>query len=454
MVSKQQSNKIGKTVGERLRAARIAQNFTQGQLASPDFSVSYISAIERGQIHPSLRALEILAVRLGLSSTQLLPNHPQQDEQGEQAVPPPEREEDEAESVFLEVQVLIRQKAPAEALALLEQLPTKRLKRQQQLQHRYLMGWVYYDAGLLQESETALSEALQIAKELNDTYLNLRILNLLGITYATMQNYGQAIHTHQRCLTVAEDEKPQDQDQLFISQVCLYLGQHFMAINDIEQAIEMFKKAQSIASTLAKPEAQQNFYWEQSQHYSDTKAYDLAALYAQKCLYLYGEQSFKAARSSLHYALGQALMMGNQERTHEYLEHALQQESVQQDPLALASVSMHMAQWHFGRKELDEAYRFAQRACTISEPAGDSLIAAQAYLTLGQIEYAQTKYEDGDRHFVMGLEMLERVESDGNQEEISRQSVRYAELLEQRGKAREAFAYFRRAFQSSQKSGR
>src|SRR5579864_8012901 len=64
---------MGKSVGARLREARIAKKYTQSQLAQPDFSVSYISAIERGQIHPSLRALEILATRLGLSSTDLLP---------------------------------------------------------------------------------------------------------------------------------------------------------------------------------------------------------------------------------------------------------------------------------------------------------------------------------------------------------------------------------------------
>ena len=39
------SNKIGKSVGEKLRAARVAQHYTQSQLAAPDISVSYISAI-------------------------------------------------------------------------------------------------------------------------------------------------------------------------------------------------------------------------------------------------------------------------------------------------------------------------------------------------------------------------------------------------------------------------
>src|SRR5216683_4779109 len=72
------SYQLGQTVGARLRAARLAKKYTQNQLAAPDFSVSYISAIERGQIQPSLRALEILARRLELSSTDLLSGNSQQ----------------------------------------------------------------------------------------------------------------------------------------------------------------------------------------------------------------------------------------------------------------------------------------------------------------------------------------------------------------------------------------
>src|SRR5579864_8133513 len=63
---------MGRNVGARLKEARLAKKYTQSQLAAGDFSVSYISAIERGQIHPSLRALEIFAMRLGLTSKDLL----------------------------------------------------------------------------------------------------------------------------------------------------------------------------------------------------------------------------------------------------------------------------------------------------------------------------------------------------------------------------------------------
>jgi len=57
MSTDQSNNKLGQSVGAKIRAARQAKKYTQSQLALPDFSVSYISAIERSQIHASLRAL-------------------------------------------------------------------------------------------------------------------------------------------------------------------------------------------------------------------------------------------------------------------------------------------------------------------------------------------------------------------------------------------------------------
>ena len=50
MASQSDFQRIGQTVGAKLRAARLARKLTQSQLAQPDFSVSYVSAIERGQI--------------------------------------------------------------------------------------------------------------------------------------------------------------------------------------------------------------------------------------------------------------------------------------------------------------------------------------------------------------------------------------------------------------------
>src|SRR5215831_6579546 len=63
-------------VGANIFHVRRRLRITQKQLAAPEFSISYISAIERGRIRPSLKALDILARRLGVSSAELLADLP------------------------------------------------------------------------------------------------------------------------------------------------------------------------------------------------------------------------------------------------------------------------------------------------------------------------------------------------------------------------------------------
>ena len=60
---------VAKRVGDNIREVRTKLGMTQAQLAAPEFSISYISAIERGKIRPSLKALSILARRLDVPLT-------------------------------------------------------------------------------------------------------------------------------------------------------------------------------------------------------------------------------------------------------------------------------------------------------------------------------------------------------------------------------------------------
>src|SRR5215469_7515018 len=67
---------VAKRVGDNIREVRTKLGMTQAQLAAPEFSISYISAIERGKIRPSLKALSILARRLDVPLTFLLEGSP------------------------------------------------------------------------------------------------------------------------------------------------------------------------------------------------------------------------------------------------------------------------------------------------------------------------------------------------------------------------------------------
>ncbi|TMC18785.1 MAG: tetratricopeptide repeat protein [Chloroflexi bacterium] len=445
----QSSNKIGKTVGEKLRNARIAQHLTQNQLATPDFSVSYISAIERGQIHPSLRALEILAAKLGLTSTQLLPDRAQSEDRANPQIGSPEREEDETALSLLEAQLSLREGAIDESIAQLHKLSVKRLKRPQQLQLGFLLGWAYYKAGQYQNSEYTLTEALSIAKELNDQYLISRMLLIQAAAYAALGNYPQADLTYQRCLDTLETTELHD--PLFAAQIYNNVGQYYIQLGQIEQALAMFDKVIAITAEFASVENIQLTYSALGQYYTEEKVYDLAAHYAYKSLALYDLQSHKHLRSELYHYLSLALLKIQPDEAQTFIQQILVQNTYVQDKLALASIYAAKARLCFMQQALADADKLVQEALTLAEPFGDTLIYAQAQLLRGYISYAREQPTQGDQYFATGFAMLKQLAA---HEELAEEAVRYAELLEEHGKVHEAFIYLRLAFQSRQKMGR
>src|SRR5256886_12682468 len=54
-------------VGGRLKRLRVARGFSQRDLSSPGVSYAYISRIEAGARTPSVKALRMLAQKLGVS---------------------------------------------------------------------------------------------------------------------------------------------------------------------------------------------------------------------------------------------------------------------------------------------------------------------------------------------------------------------------------------------------
>src|SRR6476469_10504452 len=59
------------TVGERLRRLRLERDFSQRDLSSPGVSYASISRIEAGARRPSVKALRMLAKKLGVSADYL-----------------------------------------------------------------------------------------------------------------------------------------------------------------------------------------------------------------------------------------------------------------------------------------------------------------------------------------------------------------------------------------------
>ena len=448
MPSDPSHQQIGQNVGARLRAARLAKKFTQSQLARPDFSVSYISAIERGQIHPSLRALEIFAMRLGVTSADLLSKQPSREAGGVSAISGSIQSAEEIELQFLEVQVLIRQGAAQQAITQLSNLTSNALTPQQELRLRYLQGWAYYSVAKLQEGESVLAEAVKLIKDPVD-YLSLQVLNLLGQVYASMHNHAQGLEYHQRCLDQLEKDQ-QPQDTLFMAQVYSNMGLHYTHLDRYDEAIQMFRRALLLVEELASPDQLKSMYWNATRRFAEAKDYYDAMLFGHKSLELYFLEYSSSLRSEIYHYLGRATLQRDQQVAWTYLERAVQEVSAIQDQLVVASVTTNMAELLLRQGKVDEAREQARKAYELAASSGDTLIAAYALMVLGQVAYAQEDYETGDTSFVADLEMLERLDA---REEFADQAVHYAQLLEDRGMPQEALNYYKKAVESRRKPG-
>ena len=445
MPSDSSHSNIGQSVGAKIRAARQAKKYTQSRLAQPDFSVSYISAIERGQIHPSLRALEILANRLGLSSTDFLPEASSNKANANSA--PNEAMQDAAdiEVQFLEAQIAIWQGQAHAAITQLRQLASRNLSARQQIHLHYLLGWAYSTTAQYQEGEIALSEALQLIKDPNDQ-MGLQILNLLGTVYASMHNYAQGLQTHQRCLEMLENMRPLN--PFLMAQVYTNMGIHYTYLNRFQQAIEMFQRALELTDTLSDPDQLQSICLHLFQQCKEINDYQQANHYGYRMMQVSSQEYNQSLKGDIYYYLGRAMLRRDQQAALAYLEKTLIQVEAMQDELILASVTTQFAQWFFEHEQFARAQEEAEKALDLASLYDDSVIKAEALMTLGKIAYAQKAYAPGDGYFVAALQILDQLSA---LEEHADGSATYSQLLEDQGRMSDAIAYMKQAFAARQK---
>jgi transcriptional regulator with XRE-family HTH domain len=434
---------MGRSVGAKLKEARLAKKYTQSQLAGTDFSVSYISAIERGQIHPSLRALEIFAMRLGLSSKDLLiPQSP-----GGAAAPSTKKELSSSEELdwrVLTAHVMIEQNDNQKAILQLQEALAHKLTDAQEIRVRYLLALAFSKCNQWQESENVLSEALRLAKDAH-SHIHAQLLLLQGVAHSSLQDHSQGLALHQHSLELLESS--QNQDVFYMSDVYSQLGLHYLRLDKAGEAQAMLLKALEATGTLTAPERIE-IYWQSSQQFVKSGDYMQATLRLYKCLYLLVAGENKQRRSELFHALGRAMLANKQSDTRAYLEKVLEQPEVLRDAQSKASAHVHLAVWLLEHDEAAEAKKHAQKARALLSTTTDSVIAADAHIVAGTIEYAHKRYKAGDTHFEAGLEMLERL---NNLEDLADNAAHYAQLLEKHGDVHRAVTYWKKAFDSRQR---
>src|SRR6266436_5731136 len=200
---------VAARVGTNIREVRTKLGLTQAQLAAPEFSISYISAIERGKIRPSLKALSILAKRLDVPLTFLLEGSPAGAAEARAVgYSPADSGPDQRIDVeLLQANVLIHQHAFKEAEQLLAPIQPERITTDQAYRLFLLRGQIHLGLNEFQEAVVDLRSAVSQGEGLNDIEYIERARNLLGKAYFSLYIYTlarESSYLYHRALAVLE----------------------------------------------------------------------------------------------------------------------------------------------------------------------------------------------------------------------------------------------------------
>jgi tetratricopeptide (TPR) repeat protein len=431
-----ESANVGKAVaarvGSNIRSVRSKLALTQAQLASPEFSISYISAIERGKIRPSLKALSILSKRLDVPLTFLLEGSPDGAELARSVgySPADTGPDQRVEVDLLQATILLHQERGEQALALLTPLQPERLTTDQVYRLYVLLGRCHFDSKKYQEAVVDLRAAVSQAEALGEQELSERARNLLGEAYFSLSNYTLALENHRRCMQAIEAGLRAD--PFFTFTVFANLAGDYFCLDEGEQAVAHYQKAQQALEGLClTPLSFASKYLEISLCYKKVGLVAHARDFALRSLALYEMREQQRQVGLIHLGLGKVLESQNDlvgaER--EYRQ-AITEEQELDDVRSTVLCRMSLAELLLKRASPLEAEKEARETLEQARASGQVQVQGQAIFTLACVHLQGEQPDTADPLFTQALEVLDAAPS----HTIAASAYfHYASILEARG---------------------
>lgn len=448
-------------LGERLRQARLDRGMSQEALAQPEFTKSYVSAVERGKARPSLKALELMARRLGIPVSEFL------------VVAPPSGSDvdivalDEDLAYQLDhAKLLITTERGDEALQLIHAAEQEygpyldRMSDQTRYRFHRLRALSYLRVGEPGSARRDLDRALALAQQLDDPQEVERARNALGVVFYEQDLPQQALEHHLHCLRGIEDNVVKDPN-LRLS-IYRNLANDYWAVKNTAQAIAAYKEALALLEDVNSLEQQAGVYWGISLAYRDDGDLVRAKLYAKQALTLYEAAENQGAIIATSTNLAE--LYTAQEQYVEAEELLTQADSLlaeSTDPRVVSTLYTAYTVLNLRQGRTEEAAAHARRSLEVIESSyrepgrpGDKQARAntvrcyaRALSAAASVAEQQGDPAEADRLFRQALDMVRQTEYAETSYEIT---FAYADVLSARGQHQQAAQYYRAAAQGRQ----
>ena len=337
------SRPAGPALGERVRALRLARGMTQAQLAGSDFSKGFISLVETGRTSMSLRAMEIIAQRLGVSVSELL------------AAPPlgPERE---MEFLLLRAEADLSAGRAAAALELTAPLVSRTTgllrARVQRLRGRALAQLRRPEAVKLLEEARRAFEAAGVRE------LVVRTTFDLALAHGRADEFGESLRLVLECERALRSDEVVD--RALELQVLSYLADKFVALGDVASADLLTERAKKLAEESADLQTMANLYYTLAITRQEQGDAEAALTYARRSLAAWEQLGTQAQIASTWNTIGWVYLRRKQfSRAQEALDRAERMAHELHDDRLLAYVLQTRGELALARGAVAEAIRLA-----------------------------------------------------------------------------------------------
>ena len=439
-------------LGQRLRRARLARNLTQGEVARGQFSVSYVSAVERGQIRPSLGALEKLGERLQVSITDLLGDTDLDSRfigASESRESGGDRYRDEIDSKLREAQVLIFRRQQEDALGILLRLSSQQLSNREAAHVHWKLAWCYVELARGDEARREAAAALSFAERIGDRDLTERVRNELGNAYALLHGHALALDHYRACLQAIEDGTVSD--PTFQLNVLFNVGSQYWYLGEHDNAVEYLRQAAALSSEVNDPERMGGVFWSLSLAYSGKGDHSQAKLYALRSIAAYEQAGNRKLVAQVYNRLGRAFAQSGQiNDAMVQLRTAYDMASTQHDPRGIAEAQRSLAAVYLQENRIDEAASAAADALERSETLGDVLQRADSLLMLAKVNERQNKFDTAEQLFGQAIALLRETDAS---EHVRDAYEQYSEFLERRGESKKAYEMLKNAYRVAGRGG-
>lgn len=434
----------GVRLGARLRRARLARNLTQSEVAENQFSVSYISAVERGQIRPSLGALEKLAERLHVPLSELL----REDESA--PIPPlPSMERgDSTERLEIEHRlreglILSRQNCAHESIETLGRVRHRNLTSSEQASFHWYLGRGLAQLGRLDDARREILEGVAVAERAGDAELRGWLYVELGIIYSALRKHQLALEQFQ----VGQEavERGQIKDPVFHLHVLYHIGDEYRHLGELGSATEALAQAATLASEISQPDVLGVAFATISASLAGQGDTRRARAYAARAAAAFEEASTQRLVNQIYTRIGTVYAQSGQ--TEDALVHLLvarQMAEQRRDARGAAESLRGLAMIYQLQRDIDQASQAAAEALRLAVELEDPLLEGEVLLTQAQVLGARDDTAAAERDFERAIELFKMADATQPLADAYKQ---YSDYLEAHGQGNRAFSLLRQAWE-------